>query len=632
MKIISEITIRPISSKVLLILIFLTLSLAALPQVDTTATNGDTADELLMQTNARRIAELEREKRMDSVIKAKIESEMASLTGSGSSKKAELEQKLKELEEAELDRLAEKQKRLDLLKQTATGYPVSGVIADTLFLIYARVASVQPVERAASISRRIRALSENDFLNTDSIRILNSDYTADIIYSDMIIMSITETDAMLQGKSKSELAEDYAEIIKNDLQKGKEETRFSKQLIRAGLVLVVILITYLLFLLITRGFRYIQKYFDQKKEAWLKNLNYKDYTFLSAEQEYKIILLLMKISRLFIYAMLGYIALPIIFSIFPFTRGWADQLFHLIWMPFKGVIIAVWEYFPNLFSILVIYFVMKYFIRLVKYIFNEISSEKLVISGFHADWALPTYTIVRFLLYAFLLVLIFPYLPGSDSNVFRGVSVFVGILFSLGSSTAIANMVAGLVITYMRPFKIGDFIKIADIKGKVMEKTLLVTRIQTNYNEIITIPNSSILTGNTVNYTTEAANSKLIIYTSVTIGYDAPWKNVHDALIEAAMRCQYLEKEPKPFVFQTSLDDFYVAYQINAFTKNADIQNRVYSELHQNIQDVFNEREIEIMSPHYRAARDGNTTTIPADYLPKDYQTPKFGVRVEKGE
>ena len=226
--------------------------------------------------------------------------------------------------------------------------------------------------------------------------------------------------------------------------------------------------------------------------------------------------------------------------------------------PLKGVFIAVWNYLPNLFSIAVIYFVMKYFIRFVRYIFSEIEAGKLQISGFHADWAMPTFSIIKFLLYAFMFVLIFPLLPGSDSDIFKGVSVFIGILFSLGSSSAIANMVAGLVITYMRPFKTGDRIKIADVTGDVIEKTLLVTRIKTIKNEIITIPNASVLSGNTTNFSIEANEVGLIIHTTVTIGYDVPWKKMHETLITAALRTDMILKEPKPFVLQTSLEDFYV--------------------------------------------------------------------------
>ena len=265
---------------------------------------------------------------------------------------------------------------------------------------------------------------------------------------------------------------------------------------------------------------------------------------------------------------------------------------------------------------------MKYVIRFVRYIFKEIEAERLKIPSFHSDWAMPTYSIIRFLLYAFTFILIFPYLPGSNSPVFKGVSVFLGVLFSLGSSSAIGNMVAGLIITYMRPFKIGDRIKINDVFGDVAEKNLLITRVKTPCNEIVTIPNSAILTGNTINYSSEATNAGLILYTTVTMGYDVPWQEMHSALIDAALRTEDILHEPRPFVLQTKLDDFYAAYQINAYTKNAKKQAFIYSNLHQNIQDVCNERKIELLSPHYRAARDGNMSTIPKSYLGSEYKAP----------
>jgi small-conductance mechanosensitive channel len=137
------------------------------------------------------------------------------------------------------------------------------------------------------------------------------------------------------------------------------------------------------------------------------------------------------------------------------------------------------------------------------------------------------------------------------------------------------------------------------------------------------------LNGNTTNYSSEANAAGLIVHTTVTIGYDVPWKNMHQALIDAALKTDMLLKDPKPFVLQTSLDDFYVSYQINAYTREASKQALLYSNLHQNIQDVCNERGIEILSPHYRAARDGNSTTIPSDYLPKDYVAPSFTVKIE---
>jgi len=359
-------------------------------------------------------------------------------------------------------------------------------------------------------------------------------------------------------------------------------------------------------------------------------LSYKDYTFISTDQELSLALFLIKIIKWFLIIVLFYLAFPVVFSIFPFTRGWATILFELIWSPFIGVFKAIWDFLPNIFYILVIFFVMRYFIRFVKYIFQEIESEKLTLSGFHPDWAMPTFGLVRILLYAFMFVLIFPYLPGSDSNIFKGVSVFIGVLFSLGSSSAISNMIAGLVITYMRPFKIGDRIKIGEMTGDVIEKTVLVTRLRTAKNEEITIPNSSVLTGNTINYSAFSKTDGLIIHTSVTIGYDVPWKNMHQALIDAALRTNLVLHEPMPFVLQTSLDDFYISYQLNAYTREANRQAVIYSELHQNIQDVCNERGIEIMSPHYRAARDGNMTTIPNEYLPENFEPAAFNVKIKK--
>ena len=220
--------------------------------------------------------------------------------------------------------------------------------------------------------------------------------------------------------------------------------------------------------------------------------------------------------------------------------------------------------------------------------------------------------IITMILYAFTFVLIFNYLPYSDSTVFQGVSVFVGLLFSLGSSSAIGNIVAGFVITYMRPFKVGDHINIGNVTGDVVEKSPIVTRIRTHKQEIVTIPNSTILSASVTNYSISAIESQgIIFHVSITIGYDVPWRKVHAMMIQAALRSDYILRKPAPFVLQTSLDDFYVSYQLCAYSKHPQKQATIYSLLNQNIQDVFAENHVEIMSPHYRAERDGNESTIP---------------------
>lgn len=559
------------------------------------------------------IGEAEKIRFADSVRKTVLAEQIKLLSANDANKKAELTAEIKRLEGQDSIRHAQLAEKALKIKQNAATFPVV-LKRDTLFLIYTKSGALRPELRAKNISSHLETLLKDDFLTTDSLKIVESDFTTDIVYKDLVIMGVTDLDAMVFSKTRTQLAEEYGISMRLALLKAREGMSIMRVATRIGLVLLIIagvwFIIRMLLKLNVKG----ETIITNNKEKWLRSLSYKDYTFLTAEQELKVIFIALKIVRWFLILLLIYLVIPLIFSVFPFTRGWADTLFQLIWAPFKGILRSIWNYIPNLFSIVVIVVVMRYFIRLVRYIFSEIESEKLVISGFHPDWAMPTFSIIKFLLYAFMFIMIFPYLPGSDSNIFRGVSVFLGVLFSLGSSSAIANMIAGIVITYMRPFKVGDRIKLGELTGEVVEKTLLITRLRTTKLEEITIPNASILAGNTINYSSNSTNEGLIIHSTVTIGYDVPWKDMHQALIDASMLVPEVQKKPQPFVLQTSLDDFYVSYQINAYILDVHRLPAIYSSLHQNIQDVCNQRGIEIMSPHYRAMRDGGTSTIPTEY------------------
>jgi small-conductance mechanosensitive channel len=262
----------------------------------------------------------------------------------------------------------------------------------------------------------------------------------------------------------------------------------------------------------------------------------------------------------------------------------------------------------------------RVFIRVNRYVFQEIREGTLRVKGFYPDWAEPTAKLVRLLVLAITVVVVFPYLPGSNSPAFRGVSVFLGILLSFGSTSAVAHGVAGTILTYMRSYSVGDFVRIGDTVGQVVEKTLLVTRIETQKREIVTIPNGSVLGGVVVNYSAEADVGGVIFYTKVSIGYSAPWQKVHQLLISAAQASPDILQNPAPFVLQANLNDFYVSYELNAFTSHPQNMQFIYSALHQNIQDRFNEAGIEINSPHYVSLRDGNRVAIPEQLLPKGYQ------------
>ena len=220
--------------------------------------------------------------------------------------------------------------------------------------------------------------------------------------------------------------------------------------------------------------------------------------------------------------------------------------------------------------------------------------------------------IVQLVVVAALVTIVSEVLKAFAYDVNKQLSVFVGLIISLGSSTVIGNIIAGLVITYMRPFKLGDRIQLNETTGNVIKKTPFVTRLRTPKNEVVTIPNSFIMSSHTTNYSVSARQYGLIIHSTVTIGYDVPWRQVHQLLINAARQTTGVLPEPKPFVLETELSDYYPCYQINAYIKDADKLGDIYSDLHQNIQDVFNEAGVEIMSPHYFAGRDGSASTIPA--------------------
>ena len=260
---------------------------------------------------------------------------------------------------------------------------------------------------------------------------------------------------------------------------------------------------------------------------------------------------------------------------------------------------------------------------------EKVKTGSISLSGFYPDWSMPTFNIIKVILYIFMIILVFPHLPGANSPAFQGISVFLGVLFSLGSTSVIANIVSGIVITYMRPFQIGDRIKMGEFLGNVIEKTPLVTRIKTPKNEIITIPNGNVMSAQTVNYTSSAEKYGLILYKTITVNYDIPWRKVHELLIEAGLNTPNVLSDPKPFVLQIALDDFYVEYQINIYTKEANEMANIYSNLHTNVQDIFIRENIELLSPHYRAQRDGSDVMIPKEYIRNDkFRTSPFNMQV----
>jgi len=581
------------------------------------------------QLNEILLQQQQQQRQIDSLLRLKLQQQLNEAAGDAQRTK-ELEQRLQQIERNDSIRLADQKHKIEVLKQTAKPYPVAP-FNDTLFYISLGSGSFKAEERAATISNRIQQLYEDDFFKADSLLLVKNENNFEIVYQHEIpVMEITELDALWHETPTDKLANDYLSKIKNAVIREKEANSLINWLKRISMIVLVFLGVAFIIYLINKLFNLIANYFRSNTDRFLKGLTIRKVKLLSATQYNKMVIRFTNFIRIVVIILALYLSLPLLFYIFPGTKDITNTLLDWILNPAKNILNSILNFLPDLFTIIIVYLFTHYLVRALKYFAKEIEAGNLHVAGFHKEFARPSFNIIRFLLYAFMLVIIFPYLPGSGSPAFQGVSVFLGILLSLGSSSAINNIIAGLVITYMRPFKIGDRVQIGDVIGDVIEKTMLVIRIRTIKNEDITVPNSTVLSSNTINYSANAMDKGLIVHTTVTIGYDAPWKDVQQALISAALRTELIQKEPAPFVLQTSLDDFYVSYQLNAYTKDANAQAVIYSELHKNIQDCFNEAGIEIMSPHYGALRDGNQTTIPQDYLSKDYKAPEFNFRKEK--
>ena len=367
----------------------------------------------------------------------------------------------------------------------------------------------------------------------------------------------------------------------------------------------------------------------------LKPLTIKKLRILTPKQISQVFLGGIRLLKYVITLFQLFITVPIIFSLFPQTEELAFVIFGYILTPLKNFGMGFIGYIPNLITIIIILFITKYVLRALKFFARQITIEKLNIPGFHADWANPTFNILRFLIYAFNVAVIFPYLPGSQSLAFQGVSVFVGIIFSLGSSTAIGNLVAGLVITYMRPFKIGDRIQIQGNTGFVVEKSLMVMRIKTHKNEYVTFPNLQVLSASIINYNTSSDEDEegLILNALITCNYATSWRTVHEILIGAALKTTNVLKSPKPFVLQTALEDNYVRYQINCFTKQIAKIPAIYTELYENIQDGFGELGLDMTTPQFRIILPPESRFPPAAEADQDEEdTEKKGRRKKAQE
>ena len=507
-------------------------------------------------------------------------------------------------------RLVRRKERIDSLRNITPGAPLI-IDGDTLLVLYTRRGGILPEARVEDIREKIMEEGKRMTLFTDSIYIFDGEFTTDIMIGEELVMSVTDNDGLWQNKTRQELAAEYRTIIETKIEQLHAQYGLKRKLMGVVYVLGAMLALGLLIWATNFCYRRWRYRLLRMLLRRTRPLAIKDYEVLNLHRQGILFLTGFNVLRYLIIFLLLFIFVPMFFVAFPETKSFTFTIFGYVWDPFVNILKSVVSFLPKFFQIIVIVFCFRYLVKGLHYLMNEIGSGRLKITGFYADWAQPTYLILRVLCYSFMIVMIWPLLPSSESEVFQGVSVFIGIIVSLGSSSIIGNVMAGMVMTYMRPFHVGDFIKYGDMEGFVIEKSVLVTRIRTRKNDVITIPNSNLMTSQTTNYTFSAHNYGVIVHTKVTIGYDMQWQQIRDLLLAAAAKTSHLQKKPEPFVRITALDDFYVEYEINAYTRKSDLLGDIYSELHQNILDSFHSNGVEIMSPHIFAHRSDLPVQIP---------------------
>ena len=490
------------------------------------------------------------------------------------------------------------EKEIEKLRNKMRGRPIV-FEKDTLYYLYTSYGPYDIDTRVKYVEEKLKELYNDPYFVADSIKIKPAGDYLSVMYNDKTITGVSMVDALWENSSQTELAQRYANIIKNTIVKYKEQNSLKSVLIRLAELLLVLFIAFILVWAINRLFDFLKKITLNSEHRFLTSIRIRNYDFIKKPGIVKALVKILAILRIVFLLFLLITIIPLIFDIFSSTQYLSKIIVQWISEPIKNVGIAIIGYLPHLFYIVIIAVITRYVLKILRFFALEIERGILKIKGFHPEWAHTTYVLARMMLWVLALVIMFPHLPGSDSDAFKGISIFLGVLISLGSSSAISNAIAGIVISYMRPFQVGDWIKSGEIIGAVIEKNALVTRLKTINNEDITIPNSAILSGATMNFTSIGKEIGLALNVQVKVRYDYSDNLVEDLLIEAALKTNGISPKPHPYIFQISLSELNAVYELNAYTFHPENMYFIKSDLTKNIQSTFRQANIEIFSTQY---------------------------------
>jgi small-conductance mechanosensitive channel len=454
-------------------------------------------------------------------------------------------------------------------------------------------------ERARVIEERIVGVARNPAIPADAVTLQETERGTAVKAGDIALLTVTDGDAALEETNRHTVALATQRAVQQTITSWRFERTTERRMRNVYWTIGATLATALILWLLRLVFGRIRRFIAERVTARIKSVGVQSFEVIHASQIHAAVAALPRFGYGLAVAVTIYFYLDFVLRLFPLTRPVGDRLFWLIAGPLETFGIAIVRELPNLFFLVVLAIVVRYILKITRLYFDAIERGGVHFQNFDPDWAIPTYKVLRIFVVAFAVVVAYPYIPGSESAAFKGVSVMLGVLFSLGSSSVISNVIAGYSMTYRRAFRRGDRIKVGDVIGEVVEPRVLVTTLRTPKNEIVIVPNTEILNNSVINYSAMARDTGLILHTTVGIGYETPWRQVEAMLLLAAARTQGLKREPPPFVLQRALGDFCVTYEINVYTNDASSMLRQYSALHANILDVFNEYGVQIMTPAY---------------------------------
>jgi small-conductance mechanosensitive channel len=498
-------------------------------------------------------------------------------------------------------------------QQAAVQSPTAPVVIDGITLFSVRGVSAYPAEkRANDIVTKIIAVAANRSLSKDSLRLSEVSNATTILAGDRPIMTVVDADAALEGVRRQVLAQALLARIREAIDTYRHD-RAPARLTRLALYALAAIAGFLIATIYGRRLlRRIRETIERRYKDKIRGVGIQSFEIVRTEQLWRILNGLWNLFWGTALLTAAYLCLVNVLSLFPWTRGLSNDLLYFLFNPLETMGTQLLRVIPDLVFLVILGLATRYVLILIRLFFAAIESEKVRLREFDPAWGKPTYRLVRVAVIAFALVVAYPYIPGSGSEAFKGISLFVGVLVSLGSTSLIGNVIAGYTMTYRRTFKKGDRVKIGDHVADVEQIRVMATYLRTPKNELIVVPNSKIISEEVINYSTLAQREGLILHTTVGIGYESPWRQVEAMLLEAASRTKGLLREPKPFVLQKALGDFSVTYELNGYCHQPHSMGRVYSELHQNILDLFNEYGVQIMTPSYE------TDPTQAKVVPKE--------------